>query len=993
MKSPNSKSFPLFSFGLVTVSFLAATVSSLAQTVPCIENNGVKFIMPPNFFGMDIRDSQTGIVLADDFKCTTTGPITDIHLWGSWLSDTKGLVTNFWIGIYSDVPAMTNLPTGQVIPSHPGILLWYQTFGLGQYHEEQVNTNVEEAFYDPISKTVVGFDLHPWYYCFYPDPANRFVQQGTASTPTNYWLAVYAQLGDQTSLFGWKNSSSNYNDAAVWGTVDASGKPSGNWQSITNAQNLLPINLSFKLTTTNNPPPPTDCIESNGVKYVQWPNLFGGYDVDNNYYVLADDFVCTNSGPITDIHLWGSWLFDTPVTNTLVFWLGIYDDVQPGPGSNFSHPGTNLLWQQWFGPGQYSESKWATGQEYFLDPGSQQIIGGDTQAWYYCFYPSNPFTQSGNLTAPKTYWLAAYAQLPAGTSGGASGWKTTTNLLHDISVHALWPGVPPTNNPGWTPTLLPTGGPLDLAFKLTTPTNQCFIQVGCPPPGKTVKCYDPWTFDQPTVGKPPCCPNPTVLFRSYTNSYGCSNSITGWWVILDCSGNTVGVCTQVVTVLEQGLAWTCTTNKTVVCGSPWSFDTPTAFDPCSGTSLPFWVTSTVTNNLGPCQQTVTRTWVVTNLCGEAATCSQTVTNVATNPPIMNCPTNKTVISGSSWTFDTPTAIDACSGVTVPVSVVNTVTNGKDPCNLVITRNWLAVDACNNRAVCSQSVTNICPPVQCVESDGVKYQQWPNIYGGFDVLNNPYVLADDFVCTNRGLISDIHLWGSWYNDNPLTNTITFWLGIYDDVPAITNVDGKIIAPSHPGTNLLWQQWFSPGHYAETVWTPNAQEQFLNPGSSNVIGPDSMVWYYCFYPTNAFMQMGTPTHQVIYWLAAYAQSPAGINQLYGWKTATNMLHDVSVHATWPGVPPINNVGWTPTAYQPAAGGPAIPLDLSFKLTTCGPVRIQYLSPTNVVVSWEGGGILQSSPNVAGPYLDVPGFPASPFTDYSVSPTNKFYRLRCY
>ena len=26
-------------------------------------------------------------VLADDFPCTMTGPITDIHIWGSWLND------------------------------------------------------------------------------------------------------------------------------------------------------------------------------------------------------------------------------------------------------------------------------------------------------------------------------------------------------------------------------------------------------------------------------------------------------------------------------------------------------------------------------------------------------------------------------------------------------------------------------------------------------------------------------------------------------------------------------------------------------------------------------------------------------------------------------------------------------------------------------------------------------------------------------------------
>ena len=73
--------------------------------------------------------------------------------------------------------------------------------------------------------------------------------------------------------------------------------------------------------------------------------------------------------------------------------------------------------------------------------------------------------------------------------------------------------------------------------------------------------------------------------------------------------------------------------------------------------------------------------------------------------------------------------------------------------------------------------------------------------------------------------------------------------------------------------------------------------------------------------------------------------------------------------------------------------MPLDLAFKITMCGPVLIHWLPPTNVVVTWPGAGYLQSATNVNGPYLDVPGFPTSPYTDYSVTPTNKFYRLRCY
>src|ERR1700687_681497 len=72
----------------------------------------------------------------------------------------------------------------------------------------------------------------------------------------------------------------------------------------------------------------------------------------------------------------------------------------------------------------------------------------------------------------------------------------------------------------------------------------------------------------------------------------------------------------------------------------------------------------------------------------------------------------------------------------------------------------------------------------------------------NVGNRAGICADDFICTNTGPITDIHLWGSWLNDRVGTNSITFWLGIYDDVPA-----SPLNGPSHPG-NLKWQQWFTP-----------------------------------------------------------------------------------------------------------------------------------------------------------------------------------------
>src|ERR1700683_1702995 len=107
---------------------------------------------------------------------------------------------------------------------------------------------------------------------------------------------------------------------------------------------------------------------------------------------------------------------------------------------------------------------------------------------------------------------------------------------------------------------------------------------------------------------------------------------------------------------------------------------------------------------------VTQTWLFTDGCGHSNLCSQTVTVINTTPPVITCASNKTVTCGAAWSFDAPTATDACSGMNVPVTVVSTVTSGT--CPQVFTRTWLAIDAGGNTNTCSQSVT-VTEAVHCV----------------------------------------------------------------------------------------------------------------------------------------------------------------------------------------------------------------------------------------------------------------------------------------
>ena len=180
----------------------------------------------------------------------------------------------------------------------------------------------------------------------------------------------------------------------------------------------------------------------------------------------------------------------------------------------------------------------------------------------------------------------------------------------------------------------------------------------------------------------------------------------------------------VVTPPSTGaFALICATNKTVLCGSQWIFNPPTATNACcpaSGTppNVVISVVSTVTN--GICPRVFTRTWRGVDDCGHIATCSQTVTVVDTTPPTINCGPNQTVNCGTTWNFSTPTYSDNCTPVAgLVLTVVSTTTSGV--CPEVITRIWQVTDLCGNKAICSETVTiqDLIPPtITCAPNKAV-----------------------------------------------------------------------------------------------------------------------------------------------------------------------------------------------------------------------------------------------------------------------------------
>lgn len=166
--------------------------------------------------GVDVSNVQ--FMLADDFECTSSGEITNIHFWGSFLGDVLpeegpgGLI--FDISIWSDVPAGVDAPY-----SHPGVKLWEKTFHPGQYSAGQIWYVQEgEWWHEPGSGVwTPGADHGIYQFDFYPPAGEAFLQEGEPQAPVVYWLAVkYRYEGTSSFQFGWKTTPEPWNDDACY---------------------------------------------------------------------------------------------------------------------------------------------------------------------------------------------------------------------------------------------------------------------------------------------------------------------------------------------------------------------------------------------------------------------------------------------------------------------------------------------------------------------------------------------------------------------------------------------------------------------------------------------------------------------------------------------------------------------------------------------------------------------------------------------------------
>lgn len=177
-----------------------------------------------------------------------------------------------------------------------------------------------------------------------------------------------------------------------------------------------------------------------------------------------------------------------------------------------------------------------------------------------------------------------------------------------------------------------------------------------------------------------------------------------------------------------------------------------------------------------------------------------------------------------------------------------------------------------------------------EGGELKFVQWPDInQTGIDVrAMEPNILADDFLCERRSLITHITVWGSWKGDllpgdPPDAGDVTFTLSLHADIPA-----GVVNQYSQPG-QVLWVKTFSPGEFDVSMYMDQLQEWWWDPLVPNswIFPGDTVIWQYDFAidPVDAFCQLGSNDVPLVYWLDVQAQAVDDPEVQFGWKTVVS------------------------------------------------------------------------------------------------------------
>jgi hypothetical protein len=918
----------------------------------------------PDEEGWDVNAtwSTNQMALADDWQCSQTGLITDIHFWGSWRdmngdgSGDVGVIDSFLISIHADIPA----GTGGIPYSRPGTAL--RLWNITRFTAIRLAPPTLGAWYDPFTGLVVPNDHQEYFQYNIKDIPSLVPNPFTQEQGTIYWLRISALVQDWVHTeWGWKSSRDHYQDDAVRG------------------QGTVPPTW-----TDMYEPPRTNMFQMS----IDPLGFFSGGGGTNAYgegwYFYPDT------------GWWNIWFYDNPFTmehyKRTVIPPFFVQPLYPGQPANI------VLALNWSTPAWSLEGN--PPGESRRPPIPPTDEAQNIQRWIFwmgVIPPTGVYVEPPEYIIPyNPEWVSIdVTGVNFETTGFISHECVRTSLDLAFVITGPEPCPLPTVNP-WCTTLqprdcastnplsevcLPRQASFDATGNPIIELCDCFsTTAGCGPvdiqPNATIGY---------TVSCPGPCPTPEVCELHFDGNPTGMNSIDssaippGALVTCKCVAQPEACCfvdghcemllaanCLLIEGTPQGPGTTCSLLQEACClpNGTCRMTDPLCCDDLGGTSMgpgsqctapeaccfappnPFCIEmdplccvlqggtpggagSTCTPE-ACCMPDGTCSMVAACLCEllggkPQGTGTQCTAAVACCMP-----------SGSCLDVD-PLCCDEMGGVPQGPGncSVTTCTPATQACCLA---NGTCKEIEYNRCVAlggdPQGPGSICP-MPLDRCDPLKWSQ-PPTYGpvitqppcfwGWDDVSDYFsgpIVADDWACNTDQPVTDIHWWGSYQNwttrepPQPGMGPVGFHIGIWTDVPR--NADRPF---SHPKT-MIWQ-WMVPRDATNERWV--GCDEY--PGMPS----DTCFRYDFTIPQEEWFYQAPVSDPTIYWISISAVN-LGPQQQYpwGWKTREHFFNDDAVRILNPVAP---GVGASFVDGLPIETPDGKSWDMAFVLTTISP-----------------------------------------------------------
>jgi len=209
------------------------------------DDHKMHFPQLPDPTGWDVRISNARNplewIVADDWRCSRTGPVDDVHLWVSWMQEVEDQIMNLHLSIHD------NIPVGPDGWSIPGNLLWERDLGPDEFTIRYYGTG-DQGWYDPPFEDAWPSDHTNYYQINVIDIPDPFIQQEGEI----YWLDVSVDLWgeSETGKLGWKTSLDHFEDDAVyWDMITQ------RWIELRDPFTTESLDMAFVITGTVIPEP------------------------------------------------------------------------------------------------------------------------------------------------------------------------------------------------------------------------------------------------------------------------------------------------------------------------------------------------------------------------------------------------------------------------------------------------------------------------------------------------------------------------------------------------------------------------------------------------------------------------------------------------------------------------------------------------------------------------------------------------------------------